>query len=151
MALPWHIATLNNFNDPNAVLQMMAANAPRSGVYVAPLGYSEVVQQQMSTASMTFAAVRLGPMPSMAVLLARGLVIYIGAALLGVMLLRMARPMSYGSRVGFLVIAAALVGVAGHLPQWNWWSFSLPFTAVEIADLLIGWTLAGLVMAKIVR
>ena len=151
MALPWHTATLGIFGDPNAVLQAVAENVPNSGVYVAPMGESEAVQQQIAAGPMVFASVRLGPMPSMAVLMMRGLLIYIVAALLGALLLSHTKPMSYGSRVAFLVIGAALVGVAGHLPQWNWWGFSLPFTAAEIADLLIGWSLAGLVMAKIIR
>jgi len=57
---------------------------------------------------------------------------------------------SYGGRVLFIFTLALLAGVAGHVPNWNWFNFSTSYTALEISDLLVGWTLAGLVIAKII-
>ena len=151
MALPWHMATLHSFRDDKAVMDAIKANAPQSGIYVMPIGDTPENQQRMMDGPQVFSSVRLGPLGSMGPLMARQWLIQVVAALIAALLLQMAGPMTYGRRVLFLVGIAAVVAVAGHLPQWNWWSFSTAFTLAEIADLLIGWTLAGLVMARIVR
>ena len=39
--------------------------------------------------------------------------------------------------------------MTGILPNWSWWGFGNGFIAVNIADTLIGWTLAGFVLAKL--
>jgi hypothetical protein len=56
---------------------------------------------------------------------------------------------SYWHRVGFLVVVAVTAGVICHVSDWNWWGFSAGYTAVAFADLIIGWTLAGMVIAKV--
>jgi hypothetical protein len=43
---------------------------------------------------------------------------------------------------------AALVG---PFMFWNWFHFPLDFTLAEVADLVIGWTLAGLVLAWVLK
>src|SRR5207247_11435356 len=55
----------------------------------------------------------------------------------------------YWPRVGFLVVLALTAVVICHVPDWNWWGFSAGYTAVAFADLLIGWTLAGLAIVKV--
>jgi hypothetical protein len=37
-----------------------------------------------------------------------------------------------------------------HFPYWNWFGFSAAYVIVIILDSLIAWTLAGLVMARLV-
>jgi hypothetical protein len=36
-----------------------------------------------------------------------------------------------------------------HVPYWNWWSFPEEYTLVAMADLAVGWFLAGLVIARV--
>ena len=44
-----------------------------------------------------------------------------------------------------------LVGaLLGHVPNWIWWGFDTNYTIVMIADTLIGWFLAGLIIAAFV-
>jgi hypothetical protein len=57
--------------------------------------------------------------------------------------------LSYRRRVGFVVVVALAAGVVAHVPFWIWWKFSTSFTLVEFADLIIGWGLAGLLIAKV--
>ena len=56
-------------------------------------------------------------------------------------------PMAFGRRV----LVAGLMGVFGwlviNMPYWNWYRFPLDFTLASLAEQLIGWLLAGAVMA----
>ena len=46
----------------------------------------------------------------------------------------------------FFVLFTIVIGI---LPNWTWWGFGNSYIAVNIADTLIGWTLAGFVLAKL--
>ena len=72
----------------------------------------------------------------------------LGALLLTWLVLQIRAP-GYGARVGFVVIAALAGGIICHLPNWNWWGFSTSYTAVTLADVVVTWLLAGLVIAKV--
>jgi hypothetical protein len=71
-------------------------------------------------------------------------------ALLGAMILAFAS-------VGFArgVIISLMIGLAGwvsmSVPYWNWYKFSAAFIRGELIDQVVGWFLAGLVMAFILR
>jgi hypothetical protein len=54
-----------------------------------------------------------------------------------------AKPPAYGARVIFLALLGLLIGIAGRLPEWNWWHLSGSYIALEMADLLTGSTPAG--------
>jgi hypothetical protein len=59
--------------------------------------------------------------------------------------------------LGFLgrVIASVLVGIAGWfsilVSMWNWYAFPTDYTAAQAVEQVVGWLLAGIVMASIVR
>ena len=57
----------------------------------------------------------------------------------------------YQKRVSFVTLAGVLVGVLGLLPSWNWWGFSGAYTLSCVADLVIGWFLAGLAIGKLCK
>ena len=52
-------------------------------------------------------------------------------------------------------MAVGLMGVFEWLDinvsYWNWYKFPTAFTVASLVEQLIGWTLAGLVMALILR
>jgi hypothetical protein len=60
-------------------------------------------------------------------------------------------------RPGFLVRVACvtLVGLIGsimtNVPYWNWYGFPTDFTLAQLGDHVVGWFLAGIVLAAIVR
>ena len=72
----------------------------------------------------------------------------LSAFLLTGLLLRL-RLAGYWDRVKFVLLFALAAAVIAHLPNWNWWGFPLDYTLVGMADILIGYFLAGLVLAKI--
>jgi hypothetical protein len=96
-----------------------------------------------------FAAVSLQGTSGSGAALPIQLVTSIVSAILATWLLMNATLPSYWHRVGFLVVVAVTAGVICHVPDWNWWGFSAGYTAVAFADLIIGWTLAGMVIAKV--
>lgn len=53
------------------------------------------------------------------------------------------------------VLFVTLLGVFGFItisvPYWNWYGFPTDFTTAEGIDQVVGWFLAGLVLAAIVR
>ena len=153
MALPWHGASLLTFGNEDAVTQAIVANAPRSGMYLLPNAGAEQksAHEKMAKGPVVLASVRTGPIGSMTVFMISGLVIQMLGALLGTALLLQTRPLSYGGRVLFLLGIALSAGVLAHLPDWNWWSFSASYTMLAFADLIIGWLLAGLVIAKVAK
>src|SRR5213594_1603988 len=177
MLLPWHLATLEKFKDEAKVAQALTANATKSGVYLLPNvhkhepGMPEAKakkaeakgkkaeakrkkaeaegMKRMIQGPVMFAAVNLQGTSGSGAALPIQLVTSIVSAFLATWLLMNATLPGYWPRVGFLVVLALTAGVICHVPDWNWWGFSAGYTAVAFADLLIGWTLAGLVIAKV--
>lgn len=160
--LPWHMMTFEKFKDEATIAQALTVNALRPGVYLLPNAHKHdpgVTEEQkkaeevegmkrMIQGPLMFASVSLqgfeGIGPALLIQLVTGIV----GTLLATWLLLQTRPMGYWDRVGFLVVISLVVAVIAQLPYWNWWNFSTSYTAVTIADLLIGWFLASLVIAK---
>jgi hypothetical protein len=61
------------------------------------------------------------------------------------------KGLSYAGRVSFVVIFALAASIVTDIPYWNWFGFDLQYTLVTVADLLIGWFFAGLVLAKLCK
>jgi len=72
------------------------------------------------------------------------------AALLAAILLSQARG-NYWGRVAFVTLLGIFGFVTISVPYWNWYAFPNDFTMAEAIDQVLGWFLAGLVLAAIVR
>jgi len=152
VVLPWHQTTLLSFRDEVAVAKVVQANAPNAGMYLL-LPYrwdtAALEQQGIPKGLMLFGSVRLES-PDMPRYYLRGLGLEMLAALLVTWLLLMLPTMTYANRVKVVVLTAVIAGAMCRLTDWNWWSVSTGFTLLAIADLVIGWAFAGLVIAKVV-
>jgi hypothetical protein len=74
------------------------------------------------------------------------------AALLAALLLAQVRPnSSYWGRVAFVTLLGIFGFVTISVPYWNWYGFPCDFTAGQAIEQVIGWLLAGLVLAALVR
>jgi hypothetical protein len=58
---------------------------------------------------------------------------------------------TYPRRVLFVTLLGIFGFITVSVPYWNWYGFPLDFTAAEAIDQVVGWFLAGLVLAAIVR
>jgi lipoprotein signal peptidase len=59
--------------------------------------------------------------------------------------------LSYARRVAFLAVIGLAASVIVDLPNWNWWGFSGAYTVVNVADSMLTWLVAGLVISKVVK
>src|SRR5262249_32821312 len=73
-------------------------------------------------------------------------------ALLAALLLAQVRPsLNYWGRVAFVTMLGIFGFIMVNIPYWNWYGFPTDFTAGQGIDHVVGWLLAGLVLAAIVR
>lgn len=145
MALPWHHASFQKFDQEKVVEIVIQSNAIRKGIYLLP---------HERAAEGPFAFVVMSPKGwgSMPLHMAFGLLIQItGAMLVTAALVLVKKPTaSFVEKFGFVLLFALAAGVVCELPYGNWWGFPMDFILLAFADLLIGWTLAGLAIAKVI-
>jgi hypothetical protein len=164
MIIPWPGEPFRAFTNEKAVIDCVTANTPQSGNYMVPNEpkrapgmtdeqYKAAMQAAMDQSArgpMVFAAVRLGPMG-----MARPMIVQflmdIVLALIACMLLLQTDRLSYFARVTFVAAIGVMIWIGGHVEEWNWFSFSSAYLMMEFGAIVIGWILAGLLMAKFVR
>jgi|WetSurMetagenome_2_1015567.scaffolds.fasta_scaffold207537_2 hypothetical protein len=150
MALPWHSLALKGFPNESAVRQAVS-DVTQRGMYMVPNPAMNQGSGQVAPGPMVFAAVVPSGVPGMGLPLAIQLANQILLALLATHILLQTKGLSYGMKVRILSVIGVLIGLGGHIPTWAWWGFSGIYTAGEIVDAVIGWTLAGLAMGKLVK
>jgi hypothetical protein len=58
---------------------------------------------------------------------------------------------SCGRRVAIVASLALFSWLAISMQQWNWYHFPFAFAALDAINQVIGWTLAGLLMVKMIK
>jgi hypothetical protein len=156
MALPWFHNSLNTFDNETAVVEVIKANANKGdGVYHLPQAEmsdknaTDAAMKQMETGVSMFVVVTLNGRNGMTHSLANQFIFNFLGALFVTFLLSKLSHSGTGCRVGVTVFFALFAVVTVILPNWSWWAFSNSFTGFLIFDHLVGWTLAGFVLAKL--
>jgi hypothetical protein len=164
MLVPWPGEPLRTFTNDEAVAQAIKANAPRSGNYLLPnepkrtpgmtdqqyKATEQAAQERMARGPIVFASVRLEPFGSMGKALVIKFLTQLIVALIATILVLQAGALSYSGRVGFFTAIGIIIFVGANVDEWNWWGFSNAYTVMQLGVILIGWFLAGLVVAKFV-
>ena len=157
MVLDWHMGTFKRFENEAQVAEVLKANATAgAGIYLLPYSGKgvdqEAAMQKSAAGPFSFMSLRPGSKESgMGALMLKQFVADVLAALLVTILLLQMQHLSYGKRVVMATTTALAAGAMVVLPNWVWWEFSMPWTIVSMLDLLIGWTLAGLVIAWVAK
>ncbi|MBI1826896.1 MAG: hypothetical protein HY287_07835 [Planctomycetes bacterium] len=165
MALPWQRAQYKSFADEDAVAKMIASQSPQSGMYGLPAepkyppGATKEQRDKVDTAvwerlqkgPTVTAIVKQGGIPSFPQMLIVAFITYAAVAFLFGWMLAQTSGLSYLERVAFVTIAGIAAGIVCRLPDWNWHQYPTGYTVVQIANLAIGWCLAGLALAWIIR
>ena len=134
--------TLNKFEDATAVSTVILENAPRDGDYY--IRSEDLGEFQM------FATIKLKADVKMYErYLFSFLTQFVASGLITYILLR--SKGSYGEKVFQSVILALISWVLVSLPRWNWMGASLEPLVTWLFILVVGWFLAGLVLAKITK
>lgn len=155
MVLPWHMETIHQFKNEQAVSEVLKASAPVSGIYLMPMMDMQNEASVKAAANMpqVFASVHLeGMNPSMTMPMIIALVTQIILGFLVAGLLCMTgREHGYFCRLGFVIVFALAAAIMADAPMWNWFKFDTHYTMVVFADQMISWFLAGLVLAKVCK
>lgn len=159
MLLPWHKTSFAQFENESSVTKTLSENAPKSGIYLIPYisdfsGDAKAEHDKKYTEGpLAFVAFSKegGNDPQMKQQMLVALVMDLIGAFLIASLLAAASGLSYVKRVAFVASAGLAVGILGNVPNYNWWHFPLNYTGIAIADTFIGWLIAGIFMAAVIR
>lgn len=167
MALPLHDQSVRRLPDEEAVAQALSEQELATGLYVLPSmpehdadssaeEAARVNEQWMErhregpVASIFYK--RRGGEPMSAGVLGAGLAIDFLAALIAAYLVSLCDGCRhYLPRVGVVALLGVFAALVTHVAYWNWMAFPLDHTIAMTVDVVIGWILAGLVVAAIVR
>jgi hypothetical protein len=58
---------------------------------------------------------------------------------------------SYGARLGFVTVAGIMAAITTNLPYWNWYGFPTNYTVAYAFTQIVGYIVAGLVIAAILK
>ena len=166
MATPLATAGVGELNNEAPVLQaLQASEGQTSGLYLFPgfgLGHHPTMSQL--NAAMPEHEKKLASTPS-------GMIIYhppgrpsmTGATLviefakefvqilLAMALLSAAALRGYGSRVAFVAVIGVIEAIGMNVSYWDWYGFPGNYTVAQICIMVVGFLVAGLVGAAIVK
>lgn len=140
--LPGPMATMAAFKDSQTVLEVLGENTKGNGIYFAGEGIFTAVSLLPDRSDRT---------QNMSGNLAIQLLTDLFVGFLLASLLGWVPTPSLGS--GFIVgmEVAVTAGVAIHVPYWNWFGFSESFILTSMANLIFGFSMAGLLLVAIKR
>ncbi len=163
VAFDLHGKSIRQFPDEPAIAAALKAQNVERGIYVIPAMTVDYDDEAGMAAHLEdnrrgpymMGVVRSGSLeeaPAMGPFMARGIAIQLVSALIAAVLLAAAASnLNFIGRFMFVLMLGVFAGVTGHLPNWNWWWFPVDHTVVSIADSIIGWAIAGLAMAAIIK
>jgi len=150
-----------------AVVTSMKASLPGSGMYMFPgwglptdASHADKMKAMQSDAMQ--AKMKSGPTgvliyraQGMGGVSLRPMIIEFGTEVvqifLVILLLGQTRIVNFVGRWRFVTIAGFLAAISTNISYWNWFGFPGNYTTAYIAVIAVGFTLAGLVVAAIVK
>jgi hypothetical protein len=166
VVLPLGETGVQEIPNESAVLRaMQTAIGSAPGLYLFPgIGAGPNATRQQKNAAMQQYQTKLDSNPS-------GLLIYhppgakaltggqlvteflteLAEAFLAVFLLSRTRLSSFGSRVGFVVLAGIMAAITTNVPYWNWYGFPTGYTLAYMSVEVVGFLVVGIVAALVLR
>lgn len=144
--LPWHNMVASKFTNEVSVSQALKENAPRQGVYFLPFSEKDHGPNQVGAFAVVLPH---GTDMNMGKQMATAVMTQIIGAFLVIVLLGQTGGATYWAKVELFALIGLIIGFVSHVPYWNWFGFPAPYVLVTILDTTIGWTLAGLAVAKL--
>jgi hypothetical protein len=160
--LPLGEAGVRELPNEQAVLDALKTNLSEDGLYLFPgrnLDPNAPREEKTEAMKRVMQKIATGPSgllvyhPTRANSFGQLLGIEFGTELLEsillVFLLAQTRFASFGSRVGFVFVAAILAALATNVSYWNWYGFPGVYTASCMLMQFVGFLLAGVVAALV--
>jgi hypothetical protein len=158
---PIHNSSMKSIENEEAVISTMHVNMTQEGVYVFP--GMPATQDQAAVDEWTQKN-KQGPIgmiiynpegsePMMASQMIVGIIISIISSYLAAWFLSRSTAASstYLARVAYCGMLGIFVSLVSHVVNWNWMGYPLDYTTSWIMDAVIGWILAGLGIASIIK
>jgi len=143
--IPWHSLVMLGVKNEPAVLEVLQAQAVETGVYSVPIDHTGY------TATSPFAMIMYRPQGmgmGQGAVMAVSFATYWLASLVAALLMLKSGAFSYMRRVLFFVGLGVFTSLVAHVNNWTWMGYSLGYTLVATFDVVVGWFLAGLVLAR---
>ena len=154
--LPFHRSTMHALGNEDAVVAALKAGNAANGTYMIPaMGTDEAskkaAMEKMKAGPTAWVHYHSDGYDQMDVMyLVKGFFICMVSSMLAASLLSKlswSLASKFGARVGFVMVLGVFLAVAGRISDWNFMGYPADFTLALVADDIIGWTLAGLVIA----
>ena len=156
--LPFHGMTIHQLPNEDAVVATLKSGNVGSGAYMIP-GMPE--KGDAAARNATMEKMKHGPLgmlhyntegmsDMMWMYYVKGFLVYLLAAMVASSLLgklSWSLASKYGARVRFVMMIGVFLALTSRLGDWAWFGYSTGISAVLAADDIIGWTLAGMVIA----
>jgi hypothetical protein len=156
--LPLHNMTMHTLSNEDAVVAALKSGNAESGTYMIP-GISEKADDATKKAQME--KMKRGPIGMLhysnegygemeAMYFIKGFLVFffsamVAASLLGKLSWSLASK--YSARVRFILSIGIFLAIAARLGDWAWFGYPANFSIMLAVFDIIGWTLAGLVIA----
>lgn len=150
-----------------AVVSALKANVPSPGLYAFPgfglpsnashsekmkVMQGETMQAKMKAGPTGILVYRAGGMDGIALRpMLTELFTNIVQIFLAVLLLGQTRIVNFVGRWRFITIAGLLAAISTNISYWNWYGFPGNYTTAYIAMIAVGFAIAGLVAAAMVK
>ncbi len=145
MVLPFHDKTIAHFSDPAALVNIMEAGAPKSGIYILA---NDANGQAAPTDPFLFVSYEKRGWGPMGPTLLLGLLVQMTGAFFWTWILGKIPGLTLKNSALYGLFFGLCVGVLGALPNSIWWKFSWTFTLLYVADAAIAWTLASMILSR---
>lgn len=156
--LPLQKNIMKSFSNESEVRSAIVDNTKGSGLYVLP-NLSEYIQgssdydnaknRMRDGPYATVAVMANGKNPNITGSLLAALIVKIVAVCLATwLLLNCSHAPTFHKSVKFITMVGVLVAIASTLPFVIWFGFPVTFAVGSIIETVIGWFLAGLIIAK---
>ena len=149
MLVPWHMDTMKTFKNEKVIAKSLLDNAPKSGVYVLPFRPNAETAPAVDK-PFAFVAIKAEGFDCVKNMKATLSQEFLLCLVLAGLLTCLLKKQTCGCPVAFSLKTGLLVALVHNAPNLIWWHFPLNFTLVNAADDVIGITLAGLVISKLV-
>lgn len=165
--LPLGDTGIQGIANEDAVIAGLKQNIPQPGFYFFPSGGMLAPglssEQRKAATSKMMEMYRTGPHGMLIFdpngsepITARQIVSELGLDVLLMLvsawlLAQVAASAGYGRRVLFVVVLGLIPTLAEGLSYWNWYGFPMSYTLAQLLIYMVGFTLAGLLMAKFVQ
>ena len=158
----WHKPTIDPIPNEAAFMSGLGSAAGNEKVYFFPGKPDEGATQEMRdkyTKQVTTGSYGLvmvnhaGMEPEGAQQMGNGFLLELISTVMLVFVLVLTLPaqLTYLRRVFVILVMALFAAATRDLLFWNWMGYPLYYTAINVADTVLGWTAAGLVIAALVK